>query len=677
MKKLLVFVCVLVFALFVCGCGETPATTIDGIAITSEGNVRTIKVGETLQLVAKVFPETADQSVLWASSKAEVATVSENGLVTAVSEGNVDIKATSKVDETISQSFSLIIEKAAEVVIEPTSVTITAQDNITTCKAGEKIYLTATVLPAEANQSVTWTSENSEIATVSRGEVSTLKEGTVVITANAKGYDNVKASITLTVEKGEGPAQTHDWATMEYSTHTDFVESEANTPLKVKGVVTHVAPVNNGFVNYFIQNGTDGFYVYNQDATAFPVELGKTYEVGGFKKYYRGLNEIVNVELFKELAEAATYTVNNINDKDATSLSEMTPFHCSLVSGKAEFDSAEVNDSKAYSFYALVNGKSATFRVDPAYMTAEEFAAVNKIVKVAVKGMKFDFTGLMTAFGYGAATPQIQIKNSNEIKFEELSDKDLLKAASEGLSISSSIALGVDTIELPKLIEGFDGLTISWSSNSDAINVETGAVAHKDSNVTVTLTAKFTKGSETLEKTFEVLVFAADNKEYQVLASFDCEDAEAADKNGNSTSKGSYAEATVELGTPKHTWLLKNALIACIANDVYDGTFGIRAKAGKSADATARIEIQHDDEYNVVEFATAVYGNDKAGIQLKIEYSTDKGTTWVAAEGVITVESRTLQTYRVTLPEGVKRVAIVVVENSGNRVNIDNIKLMK
>ena len=82
-------------------------------------------------------------------------------------------------------------------------------------------------------------------------------------------------------------------------------------------------------------------------------------------------------------------------------------------------------------------------------------------------------------------------------------------------------------------------------------------------------------------------------------------------------------------------------------------------------------------EYNVVEFATAVYGNDKAGIQLKVEYSTDQGTTWVAAEGVITVETKTLQTYRITLPEGVKRVAIVVVENSGNRVNIDNIKLMK
>ena len=676
MKKFLVFLCLLTLMGFVCGCGETQGdTTIDGISITSEGNVRTIKVGETLQLTAKVFPETAEQTVTWSSSKQEVATVSENGLVTAVAEGNVDVVATSTVDTTVSQSFAIIIEKEEIKEVEPTSVSITADK--TTCKVGEKINLTATVLPAEANQSVTWSSADPEVATVSRGEVTPLKEGKVVITVCAKGYENISATIELTFEKADDPVLTKDWANMNYSTHTDFLESEADTPLKVKGVVTHVAPVSEGVVNYFIQNGTEGYYVYNQNANSFPVELGKCYEIGGFKKYYRGLNEIVNVEYFKELTEEIKYTVNSVNDKDASSLTEMSPFHCSVVSGTAKFSSAEVNDSKAYSFYAVVNNKDVTFRVDPSYMTAEEFSAINKVLKVAVVGMSFDFEGLMTAFGYGAATPQIQIKNSADIKFAELSDKDLIAAAANGLTITGSVALGVDKIELPTSLEGFDGMTITWSSDNDAINVETGAVSHKSENVTVTLTAKFAKGTETFEKTFDVLVFAEDTKEYEVVASFDCEDAEAADKNGNSTSKGSYAAATVELGTPKHKWLLKNALIACIANDVYDGTFGIRAKAGKSADATARIEIQDDGEYNVVEFATAVYGNDKAGIQLKVEYSTDQGTTWVAAEGVITVETKTLQTYRITLPEGVKRVAIVVVENSGNRVNIDNIKLMK
>lgn len=676
MKKFLVFLCLLTLMGFVCGCGETQEdTTIDGISITSEGNVRTIKVGETLQLTAKVFPETAEQTVTWSSSKQEVATVSENGLVTAVAEGNVDVVATSTVDTTVSQSFAIIIEKEEIKEVEPTSVSITADK--TTCKVGEKINLTATVLPAEANQSVTWSSADPEVATVSRGEVTPLKEGKVVITVCAKGYENISATIELTFEKADDPVLTKDWANMNYSTHTDFLESEADTPLKVKGVVTHVAPVSEGVVNYFIQNGTEGYYVYNQNANSFPVELGKCYEIGGFKKYYRGLNEIVNVEYFKELTEEIKYTVNSVNDKDASSLTEMSPFHCSVVSGTAEFSSAEVNDSKAYSFYAVVNNKDVTFRVDPSYMTAEEFSAINKVLKVAVVGMSFDFEGLMTAFGYGAASPQIQIKNSADIKFAELSDKDLIAAAANGLTITGSVALGVDKIELPTSLEGFDGMTITWSSDNDAINVETGVVSHKSENVTVTLTAKFVKGTETFEKTFDVLVFAEDTKEYEVVASFDCEDAEAADKNGNSTSKGSYAAATVELGTPKHKWLLQNALIACIANDVYDGTFGIRAKAGKSADATARIEIQDDGEYNVVEFATAVYGNDKAGIQLKVEYSTDQGTTWVAAEGVITVETKTLQTYRITLPEGVKRVAIVVVENSGNRVNIDNIKLMK
>lgn len=676
MKKFLVFLCLLTLMGFVCGCGETQEdTTIDGISITSEGNVRTIKVGETLQLTAKVFPETAEQTVTWSSSKQEVATVSENGLVTAVAEGNVDVVATSTVDTTVSQSFAIIIEKEEIKEVEPTSVSITADK--TTCKVGEKINLTATVLPAEANQSVTWSSADPEVATISRGEVTPLKEGKVVITVCAKGYENISATIELTFEKADDPVLTKDWANMNYSTHTDFLESEADTPLKVKGVVTHVAPVSEGVVNYFIQNGTEGYYVYNQNANSFPVELGKCYEIGGFKKYYRGLNEIVNVEYFKELTEEIKYTVNSVNDKDASSLTEMSPFHCSVVSGTAKFSSAEVNDSKAYSFYAVVNNKDVTFRVDPSYMTAEEFSAINKVLKVAVVGMSFDFEGLMTAFGYGAASPQIQIKNSADIKFAELSDKDLIAAAANGLTITGSVALGVDKIELPTSLEGFDGMTITWSSDNDAINVETGVVSHKSENVTVTLTAKFVKGTETLEKTFDVLVFAEDTKEYEVVASFDCEDAEAADKNGNSTSKGSYAAATVELGTPKHKWLLKNALIACIANDVYDGTFGIRAKAGKSADATARIEIQDDGEYNVVEFATAVYGNDKAGIQLKVEYSTDQGTTWVAAEGVITVETKTLQTYRITLPAGVKRVAIVVVENSGNRVNIDNIKLMK
>ena len=103
----------------------------------------------------------------------------------------------------------------------------------------------------------------------------------------------------------------------------------------------------------------------------------------------------------------------------------------------------------------------------------------------------------------------------------------------------------------------------------------------------------------------------------------------------------------------------------------------IRAKSGKTAEDTARIEIQEDGEYNVVEFATAIYGSDATGVKVRVEYSLDSGATWTQHSTVITVDHVTLQTYRIKLPEGAKRVAIVVVENTGSRINFDNIKLMK
>ena len=104
---------------------------------------------------------------------------------------------------------------------------------------------------------------------------------------------------------------------------------------------------------------------------------------------------------------------------------------------------------------------------------------------------------------------------------------------------------------------------------------------------------------------------------------------------------------------------------------------GIRAKAGYEAASTARIEIKESGEYNVVEFDAATYGNHVLGTQIRVEYTTDDGRTWITIDEIITLNSYTLETFRVKLPEGNKRVAIVVVENSGKTINMDNIKLMK
>ena len=673
MKKLFILVVfVLSLGLFI-GCNSS----IEGITIESEGNVREIAVNETLKLVAKVFPESADQAVLWSSDLESVATVSSEGIVTAVGVGNVNIIAKAKTDESVSQKYTLIVKEAKVVEADPESVEITSQD--ATVKTGSTLRLTAKVLPDNASQQVVWASSDESIATVSRGEVRGLKEGTVTITVSAKDFPNVTDSIEVVVEKGEAPAPTQNWDDIEYSTHEDYINSENDTLLKVKGVVTYVYPEKDNAVNYIIQNGKDGYYVYAQDIINFPVEVGKSYEIGGFKKYYNGLSEIVKVEYCKELEEELSYEVNKLENVDTSSVEAMKPFQGSLVSGTAVLDSVKVSLEKAYSFYAKVGEYSLQFRVDSSYCTADDLDKINQKLLGSAPGATFNFTGVMAAFGYSASStkPQIQVIKADMLEFEELSTEKLLEVSAGVLNITETISFNVTTIDLPSVIDGFSGVTVAWTSDNEAINVETGIVTHLASDVTCKLTAKLTCNGQEYIKEFNVLVVASDNTEYEILATLDLEDALDADKNGYSLTKKGYGEGVITLGTPSHNWLLRNALIARISGDKVDGRFSIRAKAADTKDQTGRIEIQEAGEYNVVQFDTAVYGGDDEGIKVAIEYTFDDGATWATAEQVITVNARELETYRVKLPEGSKRVAIVVVENSGNRINFDNIKLMK
>ena len=203
------------------------------------------------------------------------------------------------------------------------------------------------------------------------------------------------------------------------------------------------------------------------------------------------------------------------------------------------------------------------------------------------------------------------------------------------------------------------------------INVSTGAVSHIEDDTIVKLTATVSLNGTSKQTEFNVSVLGNKVLELTTVASLDLEDAQAPNSWGNSETKSGYGAASVELGTPVSTWYLDQALIAAATNDVYDGKLAIRAKAG------GRIEIQEDAEYNYVHFDAAVYGNDDLGIKVGVEYSTDSGKTWVDSGAVYSIENRELETYKFSLPAGVKRVAIYVVEGSGNRVNIDNILLLK
>ncbi|MBQ5524026.1 MAG: Ig-like domain-containing protein, partial [Paludibacteraceae bacterium] len=100
MKKSTTLLLIMSFALLVLsGCKEKknePAAEVPVQSVTlSKTSYVFTDLGETLQLKATVLPEDAtNPKVTWASSKTEVATVSDNGLVTSVGNGTSTIVAT-------------------------------------------------------------------------------------------------------------------------------------------------------------------------------------------------------------------------------------------------------------------------------------------------------------------------------------------------------------------------------------------------------------------------------------------------------------------------------------------------------------------------------------------------------------------------------------------------------
>ena len=161
-----------------------PATNIELDAFS-----KTMTVGDKAKLTATVKPADSTDKVVWTSSKPTVATVDENGNITALATGTTEITATAG---SVSAVCKVTVEgvKVSEIKLDKTSVSL---------KAGETAQLTAVVTPDNAaDKTVTWTSSDEKIATVADGKITAVAPGTATITATAGGKS---ATCTVTVAK--------------------------------------------------------------------------------------------------------------------------------------------------------------------------------------------------------------------------------------------------------------------------------------------------------------------------------------------------------------------------------------------------------------------------------------------------------------------------------------------
>lgn len=266
------------------------STTHVKVVITPTG----VEAPETLELVtngensknldAKMTPEDATEVKLaYESSDDSVATVDENGLVTAVADGECTITTYVVADapataETATQETAAVVtdeEKPtggenSEATADSEAVTVpdnldsafgvvpdglsaTTKVTVTTkvekieldktegiLNVGNTVTITATVAPEEAtNPAVTWSSSDESVATVDEtGKITAVATGNATITATSEDDNSVSADYELTVQQKKAATTTKN----NYSGSTSAGASTAPSYTAPTQPVTPSAP---------------------------------------------------------------------------------------------------------------------------------------------------------------------------------------------------------------------------------------------------------------------------------------------------------------------------------------------------------------------------------------------------------------------------------------------------
>ncbi len=154
--------------------------------------------GASKTLKASYSPSSAAVALNWSSSDKKVATVDDNGKVTALKAGTTTITAK---DQFSGKSASCTVTvKSTNVAVSSVKLNSSSK---TLTKAGETYQLKATVSPDNAtNKNVTWSSSKESVATVnSSGLVTAKANGSATITAKTKdGGKTATCKITVKID---------------------------------------------------------------------------------------------------------------------------------------------------------------------------------------------------------------------------------------------------------------------------------------------------------------------------------------------------------------------------------------------------------------------------------------------------------------------------------------------
>jgi uncharacterized protein YjdB len=177
-----------------------PPAAVASVAVALSS--ASITVGQTTNATATLRDASGNtltgRAIAWSSSNAGIASVNSSGVVTAVSAGSANIVATSE-----GQNGSAALTVSASPPPPPAPVaSVSVAPATSSLTVGGSVQLSATTRDASGNtltgRSITWSSSNTGVATVSSSGVATaVSAGSANIVASSEGQSG-SAALTVT-----------------------------------------------------------------------------------------------------------------------------------------------------------------------------------------------------------------------------------------------------------------------------------------------------------------------------------------------------------------------------------------------------------------------------------------------------------------------------------------------
>ena len=161
---------------------------ISGITVNVDDAFKTATVGDTYTFSGEVVASFAgtDKTLVLEPGQYSVSSINTTTPGTKI----ITVTANGK-----TASYNVVVNYA------PVGSVAISGNTGGTFAIGDTTQLTATVNPDNANNAVSWSSSDNDIATVNNGLVTFKREGTVTITATSIQDPNMKGTVTLTCEQ--------------------------------------------------------------------------------------------------------------------------------------------------------------------------------------------------------------------------------------------------------------------------------------------------------------------------------------------------------------------------------------------------------------------------------------------------------------------------------------------